>query len=88
MNTKEVVIYNILKRAEEIVNNPEFKKKYPDIQAGEYLYAKLHNKIKLKRLLDILGNKAEKISLREINYIADALNVPVNKLFESKGSIH
>ena len=88
MSIREIVIYNILKRLDEIVNNPEFKEKYPDIKPGEYLYAKLHNKMKLKRITDILGNRAEMITLREIDNIAMALNVPVYKLFEVKKSIN
>lgn len=84
MKTNEIIIYNILRRLDEIDNNKDFKSNYPDISAIEYLYAKVYPNIKLKRLMNILNCKAKRISAFELKYIAQALNIEISKLVKLK----
>ena len=80
METKEIIIDNILKRLNEINNDEIFKKANPNISAEEYLYAKVYKIIKLKRLTNILNGNAKKITTNELCNIANALNVSLDYL--------
>lgn len=84
MNTRENVIYNILKRLNELNENEELKKN--KISSMEYLYAKVYKSIKPKRLNNILNNKAKKISLKELDCIAKALHMSTYELFKENQS--
>lgn len=83
MNVYDIVTKNILLKLVEIDEDPIFKEKNPGILASEYLYAKVYPKIKTKRLINILNGKANRITLRELYYIAEALNIPLSELFKN-----
>ena len=80
MKTKERIIYNILKRLDEMNNDEKFKKAYPNIKAEEYLVVKLYKSIKPKRLINILNGKAKRITTIELCYISKALNVKLSDI--------
>jgi hypothetical protein len=80
MNLNEKIVYNILLKLKEIDDNETFKKNNPSITAREYLYAKVHENIKLKRLISILNGKAKRITTYELIYISEALNIKVSDL--------
>ena len=80
MNLNEKIFNNILLKLKEIYDNEIFKKNNPGITSREYLYAKVHNNIKLKRLINILNGKAKRITTYELIYFSKALNVSVSEL--------
>ena len=79
MSIYQKIAINILNEMDKLQNSQEFKKSCPDISAGEYLAAKLIDKIKPQRLCNILSGKAH-TRVDEIILIAQVLRVSVDKI--------
>ena len=82
MNIYEKITNRILFYLDNMNNDEEFKKNNPNITAQEYLCTKINQNITSKRLINILNNKAKRITLSELVYIANVLSVDITDLFK------
>lgn len=82
MNIYKKITLKILDYLDKMNNDDEFKKVCPDTTAQEYLCAKVNPNITPKRLINILTGKSKRITLSELCYIAEALQIDVSDLFK------
>ena len=82
MNIYEKVTKKILFYLDKMEKDKDFKKNNPNITSKEYLYNKVIPNITSRRLTNILNGKAKIITLAELVYIAQALNIEVYDLFK------
>lgn len=82
MNIYEKITNRILFYLDNMNNDEEFKKNNLNITAQEYLCTKINPNITSKRLINILNNKAKRITLSELVYIANVLGVDITDLFK------
>lgn len=82
MNIYEKITNRILFYLDNMNNDEGFKKNNPNITAQEYLCTKINPNITSKRLINILNNKAKRITLSELVYIANVLGVDITDLFK------
>ncbi len=80
MNINDIIVKNILLKLDAMNNDDTFKERCPGILAQEYLYAKVHNDISLKRFINILNGKAKLIKTNELISISKALKMHLSDL--------
>lgn len=83
MNIYEKVTKRILFYLEKMEKDIDFKKNNPNITAKEYLYNKVIPNITSRRLSNLLNGKAKLITLTELVYITQALNIEIYDLFKN-----
>ena len=64
-------------------NDENYKKRFPDMSASEYLITKANPDIKPQRLINILSGKAKRITLQELCIICYWLDIELKDLFKN-----